>query len=438
MNAVVITLFEKQIIRNYTSDDWDLFKRLSSDRFLILVTSKSNFRYLSELVSEAGLRNIFVIEFNPIRYSFIFRIITSFSKWSIKCDTTLREIYRLSANSKKLDFRSFYREFLYNYDVPVLPLINYLKKIYLVGKIFKTYCQDLESKFNYINAPKIDAYFITSLTNSLDIQIGFYALKSQVKTIGTVRSWDNLSSHGRLIFCPTIFYSHSDFMTDTLLRFHNPVKSEIKTLCPPNYRFNFLSSRDQMVDRKRILKVGYGCMGQATNPDELNFLSKFNELAETFPEVSFSIIQHPAFPHDIKFVLASNVKIVQFDYDASVLPDFYSNLCSFDLILLGGTSLLLDCAFVGTPTVFIGFEIVDQYFWSSALRYIDKIYHSRLYIKLSGITILRDLVSLSNYVNSLKSKSEFLKFDKSYFLGKAGINTNLELIKLIESIKFPH
>jgi hypothetical protein len=102
------------------------------------------------------------------------------------------------------------------------------------------------------------------------------------------------------------------------------------------------------------------------------------------------------------------------------------------VLIAGGSSILLDAVFVGTPIAYLNFEISKQDFWRSALRYYDTLNHTKKFIELG------DPITLNNEEDLIKllSGKEFdrLIMDRpkvEFFTGDSSINLNAELIELI-------
>lgn len=432
MNVVIITLFEKQIIRNYTSDDLEFISRLASKYEVIIFTNKQNFKLMSDLLEGIKLKNIRVKVLSLNDISPYLRAIMGLLKWSHGSTTIIREIklkYILNYSSIvttffKIVINSILRNF-HSFDV-------FLR--YLVHKNFKLeeFLSSLNPELREDEFLNCKTVFITSLTNINDLQVALLAKKMNLKIIGTVRSWDNLTSHGNLSIFPDIFYSHSGFMTDTLKEFHNFDPRKIVTLTAPNYReiFRPLTVNDKS---KAPLKIGYGCMGGLVNPDDKNFMIYFNQIASQNLDKDFFIIQHPIFPHEIDFDLSSNLSILQFDYQEFNLANYYARLSHLDLLVGGGSSILLDAVFLKIPIGFIAFEVIHQKYWTSALRYEDYVYHFQKFIEFTGVKVLRSKNELIDFFNNCSPTQDVIDINKSgYFFGNIQIDLNDELLNLLD------
>ena len=432
MNTILITLFEKQIIRNYTSDKLNFISELAAINRVLIFTNTQNFELLSSLMKETNRVNIEVFTFNLRKFSFYSRIVFGLLKWSHGSTTIIREIrlnYTLNNSALrytllKILINCLFKN-MYGFDsfLRYLVLKNFDRRKFLSCLSPNIYERDL------INCKSV---FITSLTNRNDLQFALFAKVMKFKSLGTVRSWDNLTSHGNLIIKPDLFYSHSQFMTDTLIEFHKFDPERIVTLSCPNYREIF-HPRNSNKQLKTSIKVGFGCMGNLVNPDDKNFMIYFNNEAKLHPDKEFFIFQHPIFPHKIDFDLSSNLKVLQFDYDKFNLAQYYDALSQLDLLVAGGSSILLDAAFLKIQIAFIAFEIVPQNFWVSALRYKDFVYHFHKFIEITGVKVIRSRKEFVDVVNEVHLGQCIVDSDLSnYFTGDIETNLSHELFRLLD------
>lgn len=417
------------VIRNYLfSDNCELLSKLASQNKVILISNYKNLKFVEECIERIDKKNISLFVYNSQNFDFLSKICLSILKWTNNSDTILRAIKIEKKNKvlKILANRIFHKFFLKDSILRLLIL-----KLFLEKKFRKNLFSQYEKKL----LPKLDVVFVTSLSNhSEDLQVALFARKNRIKIIGTMRSWDNLSSHGGLALIPDIFYSHSLFMLLMLSQFHRLDKSTISTITAPNYRQKFLPGKrggPQGVSEP-IIKIGYGCMGELINPGEKEFLITLNKISKSFPFYEFVIIQHPSYPHEIDLELNSNFCIVQFDYTRVTLEAYYQSLSKLDVLIAGGSSILLDAVFVSIPIAYLNFEIVKQDFWKSALRYYDTLNHTKKFIELGRPLTLKNEEDLIN----LLSEKEFNRFvmDKTkvdFFTGDSSINLNAELIDII-------
>ena len=431
MSTILITLFEEQIIRNYLSDDLQILKKLLVNNNVVIFTDKGNSGIIVNLLGDLSSSKVTIIVIENFRYSQIYKICLGILRWSHNSSSIYREILSRSGNSLKAKIIMPARLLIYLLCKNSFSVEKIIRQLIFVTFDLEKFQKSVFSRYVDLEFENFNSLFVTSLTNSKDIQVALYAKKKGIKIIGTVRSWDNLSSHGRLILEPDIFYSHSDFMTDTLDKFHPYQNIEVHSLVAPNYRNIFLSKRTVSL-KSGPLKIGYVCMGNVANPDDYNFINSFNRLAEDFTDKKFCIIQHPKFTHEINFKLNKNVEVFQFNYDDSSLFDYYNALSSFDLILGGGTSALFDAAVLKIPIVYIGFEYQLQNFWTSSLRYMDHMHHTEEFIHKTKVKICKSHSDLIQIISA--NNYEFYKVDSdviSYFAGNTDLDLSSKLLKLL-------
>jgi hypothetical protein len=235
MKNIAITLFESMVIRNYLfSDNCELLSKLASQNKVILITNYKNLKFIEECTKKIDKKNISLFVYNSQNFSFLSKICLSLLKWTNSSDTILRDI-KIERKNKvlKLMVHKIFNKFFLKDNILRLLIL----KLFREKKFQKKITPHHEK--NYL--AKLDIIFITSLSNqSEDLQFALFARKNRIKIIGTMRSWDNLSSHGGLALIPDIFYSHSMFMLLMLNQFHRLNRGTISTITAPNYRQIFL------------------------------------------------------------------------------------------------------------------------------------------------------------------------------------------------------
>jgi hypothetical protein len=429
MQNIAITLFESMVIRNYLfSDNCELLSKLASQNKVILISNYKNLKFIEECIETIDKKNISLFVYKSQNIAFLPKICLSILKWTNSSDTILRDI--------KIEKKNRVLKFIANRVFSRFPLKDSILRL-LILKLFRQnkFHHNISSHHEKTSLPKFDVVFITSLSNqSDDLQVALFARRNRIKIIGTMRSWDNLSSHGGLALIPDVFYSHSMFMSQMLSQFHRLNKNITVTLTAPNYRQNFLLG--DRSNPKSILepntKIGYGCMGEHINPGEKEFLIKLNEIGKLFSSYEFVVIQHPSFPHEMDFQLNSNFSVVQFDYTRVKLDSYYQSLAQLDVLIAGGSSILLDAVFVGIPIAYLNFEIIKQDYWKSALRYYDTLNHTKKFIELVSPRTLNNEEDLINLLSEKKFSSLIINKTKvDFFTGDSFIDLNARLIEII-------
>jgi hypothetical protein len=319
-------------------------------------------------------------------------------------------------------------------------LAKYISRIPLIKNLFRKLFSFLSVRSKYMNSffsklPECDAFFSTSLTDLIyESCLGIYYESKGAITLGTPRSWDNITSYGCILWFPHVILSHSDYMSSNLVNFQQVNTKNILQATAPNYRKKFLPQAGKSINQFRI---GFACMGSMTNPDDLNvFQWIVSELAINFPKVSFIIFQHPKFKYHINFDIPKNVIVKTFMYESSTLQEYYSELASLSVLFAGGTSVLLDAEFCRVKTFFINFEILNQKFWSSALRYRDMWPHTRDFLDLNKVDFVNSKLEMESIIRAINVGNviNFKEVSAAQFIGKDEINYSDLIINTIKSL----
>lgn len=391
---IAITLFEDQLVRNYlTGDNGKLFTVLASRYDVLIITNEVLYHDISLNVKRFGWTNVSIRIFESYLGTFTSRILSSALHWSLNSNTIKLKLARKKPTSR------FARKLLnrISRNSSFVPQLFRLIFLYSLPK------SRLMSKLRG-DSDLPSVVFVTSLTNLLeDVMVAALFRKLGRKTIGTVRSWDNLTSHGHLRFEPDVFLCHSEFMESNALSLHKFDSRVIKKWNTPAYRMIYSNSFSNKVKNRSVSRALYACMGSNANPDEVPFINAFVTAMELkLQNFSFDILQHPKFPHSVDtFGHFTNIK--QFNYLDTNLFDYYDFLRSYDVIICGGTSVALDSVFAQVPLILVNFEVCQQNTFFSALRYFDSLDHTKYFFErlhpctASSMSQLLDILSSSTY-----------------------------------------
>lgn len=366
--TIGITLFEAQLLRVYiSSNNGQLIRNLEQNYSLIIFTSENlNCSVLSAL-EKLNILDFKIIRFNFTKESIASRVFSSPLRWSVKSSSVYLKVMRKSMIKRAIPYIYF-------------KMISKLKVFKTVLRFFlyTTIPQQSISKDLDQAPPIIDKLLVTSLTNGYeDFKIALYYRRLRIPILGTIRSWDNLTSHGSLYLEPDIFLSHSEWITHAARVFQGIPAKKIVEWGNPAYAssYNEILKLKQATNTSKEIKITYASMA-GTNRDDANFITWLCDTWKEMPSnYKLSILSHPKFTVDPKIV-PENVDLKSFDFLTSKLETYYAFLHEQNLVLCGGTSVILDCAFTQTPIVLINFEIHKQTYWYSALRYFDTISHS--------------------------------------------------------------
>lgn len=384
-----ITIFEAQIYRNYFgSDDTELLQVLAEEFDFVLFCSPELEAPLRKSLSNARLSNqVDVRIFISPKLPWLFLKVAALLRLLSRSNTIRNSIFRQYSTDYRVSIVMRFKLFL-NRVGAEWPLL---------GKSLRNLLSYLISSYQILQGlagegiAKIDVLLVTSLTNLKDdvLIAMLYKKVTDAKIIGTPRSWDNISSHGLLPFMPDTLLLHSKHMERDVELHQFVGKTEIKLLpSPPNYRFKISKPETQRHRYKSMpnetkLSILYACVGDSFNPDEKDFIFQdFNAMAERFPQHSFLVLEHPAFPRNYEFIERGNVSTKQFDFVKHPLEEYYEFLAGMSVIICGGTSVILDALYVDTPVWLLNYETFNKPFHLSAKRSFDTLDHTRKLVNL--------------------------------------------------------
>jgi len=425
--GLVFGIFETQLLRTYlSSDDGKLVSRLLEKWEILFVTNRDVFPHLSKLLLDLNLSaKIEVIDAKKI--PLIPRVARFILRWLEPSSGTLFAIESGKANRTFGPFGYSLRLLLYRMGSG----FHWLKPIF---KTIFTFSFSLRSLSDFGFLKKYSASFITSLTDDeFDLILAVASKKHGLGTVATVRSWDNTTTKGVIPFEPDFFISHSPFMTRTLIDNQAIGASKIIEICCPAYQSAYRPKTQRLSTRDPKL-VGYACMGASIKPDESSFLHWFSDLSQ---ELNFEliIIEHPKYRIENP-IPSYNLTVL--DYPTSTLAALYETLSRFDVVVGGGTTLLLDSLFSGVNVVAVGFELQTQPFWSSAMRWHDTLQHTQSFFSESGIPIARSkeelIAELSKYLSSSVNTNKSDNFNFKLFTGDFTKDFSNELASILERL----
>ena len=428
--TLYFTLFESQLIRTYLlADNSFLLEILTKEFDIVIITSTELESLVEEGIRKSALNGLVqVSKFNNYKDSAFTRVISFILYWSNRSPAINLRIGRGLFEDKR-SFKMVFRWLTHKAIPTHKNFTKFLRLIYL--KSLKV--DSLEKYFDRANlVTNSDLLFVTSLTNAWeDLPVAAYFKRKNVQIVGTVRSWDNLTNHGFLKFIPDVFLSHSEAMLKYANKYQNFSSSRIIESVTPVYQEKYRITKTRTHDD--VIKIAYMCMGGSTNPDDINFIRwLINEWKNLPNKFHLTILQHPKFIMNIdKVFLDGNIAIMVFKYENSNLMDYYNFIAQQDLVVCGGTTAALDAAFIGIPILAVGFEVVEQNYWTSALRYFDTKLHTKDFFEVCNVLIVKDKTKLLNYLIKYEQISHVNEELVSKFTGKSSVNFNSILLEAL-------
>jgi len=436
---IIMTLSNIQIVRNCLFDkQLDILRNLAYSE-MVLICNEATFNSVKEHVSSYSVSDqlkIRILLFNASGERFItLRILDSIAKSHVSSKFALNKIFRAKSKNEITWAKLFLKVLVY-----VLTFKNrfsshlfrfFYSKLYLYLEDFRR----LQEFKDY------DLALTLSLTDNLDTYIAGFCKKNNIKHIGTVRSWDNLTSHGLLRIKPDVFYCHSQAMQEDLIKFQYFNRFNDTIVVGHSYWINFTRIKDIVPKSNPIkFKVLFGSMGLYFNPSEVALLAHIYQLRRKFlsTQVHFTVLMHPKFrlPVEVQNEFSDFINFETFNFDNLTEVKSYSEyleyLSKFNLILSSGSTLLLDASLVNHNIAHINFELSSVRYWESIKRYLDFREYYKQFIDLGQILIINSIEEFEKFilsaVSSKTSRAPNYRIAWKYILGEPSDTSLVDLV----------
>ena len=268
---------------------------------------------------------------------------------------------------------------------------------------------------------KPDLVFATDVQNELDVRILQEAKKARVKTLGMVRSWDNLTSKGILRVLPDELVVHNETVKLEAIKYNFISPQKIKIVGIPHYDKYVLPPRISKqeffkrfgfdLSKKLILYAPIGdryIRDNQTDKYALETLSSLeaNILVRLPPTDTvsgledFSAIGGPA-SGGRKTIVALDKTGFGFEgggkKQSEISPEddqwLASSLYFCDVLVTGQSTIVIDAAVFDKPAVIVNFDAEARPYWDSISRYYDYEYYKK-FRERTGIRLARNAEEL--------------------------------------------
>lgn len=411
---IAIFISEEQVLRNYfLACEWNI---VPSHEKTLLIANREVYPILSRLSSrgEIPIKHTVMPLKIEVTGNYFLNLCISLLRNLSHSPSVLRQIKREQELKTISKAKSHYRIFFYKLS-GVVPSIQKLARLLL---FFQSRDQSVEKLLIDSN---VRIAIALAITNPEDAIFLMNARRLGVRTIASTRSWDNLSSHGALLFEPDALIIHSKLMRKQLETFQKiSKKCEIFERNVPWYssKLKQLSTPAGKANPKPDLRVLYACTGPYHFPNEAHYLDALSRKLQ-HTGIELTVLQHPKSQHPLQLFTPS-LKIEMFPYlnsqDKSSLVSYYQFLHGFDLILGSGSTVLLDALFLGKKISAFFPENISGY-WASISRYEDTMQHYSEFISRLGIKTFSDLDDLAKSLNNIETIHVENENQIDYFIG---------------------
>ncbi|OHA42091.1 MAG: hypothetical protein A3H68_03240 [Candidatus Taylorbacteria bacterium RIFCSPLOWO2_02_FULL_46_40] len=263
------------------------------------------------------------------------------------------------------------------------------------------------------NNYKPDLVFSTDIQNELDVRMLEEAKHRGIKTVGMIRSWDNLSTKGVIRVVPDILLAHNEIIKgeadvwnfipdDKIISVGIPHHDRYQTQ-PSVSRQEFLKKFGfRNINRRLILVAPVGnryIRENKLDQNILEILSKFdaNVLVRLPPSdhVSYNEINNPRsqiiFDRTGSRFEGKNIKLNEVDESSDV--GLWCSLWYADVVVTGQSTIALDAALCGKGSVIVDFDDAPRVYWDSVRRYYDYEYYDNIR-KTGGVIMAKSPAEL--------------------------------------------
>lgn len=415
MKNIIITIPESSIARNiFRTYFWQDFKEKNKSNQIILIVPPEK---LDSYRKEFGnSKNIKVLGLNVREKSFLEKITKYLAMNAFYSPTMI-----VMRNRSYLDGKKFPPVFIKNLLAFLFDKSHLFKKIIrflelrvetdkMVCRIFRKYKPDIVISTLCMNT-------------KIDIPILREAKKNNIKSIGMVRSWDNLTSYGFLRVVPDYFLAQNRFLKNKAITKHSVPSENIDIFGLPHYDYykknRATKSKEEFfkemgLDLKKHL-ILYMAVGDFLFPKEGEIADLFEEIIENGNldfDAQVIFRAHPAFSspldkiREMKHVTPDRPAKYQsnnlstWEMDKSDEEHFVNSVKHSDILVTAGGTAMIDGTVFNKPVITIAFESKSKVdYWFSIARLHDHMVHIVSLIKTGGVRVANNKEELVNYLN---------------------------------------
>jgi len=287
----------------------------------------------------------------------------------------------------------------------------------------------------YFDKYKPDLIFSMDCKHMFDSQLILEAKKRKIKTIGMVRSWDNLTAKGVLRVIPDNLIVYNQIIKEEAVKYSDVDSDSIYVSGIPNYdmytnekrmpRRDFLKKINVSDKRKIILFAPTGNHYSKTDSQIMEILD--NSIKKNLiPNNTHIIVRFP--PGD--FVDTKNFQPgTNFSYDF-VVPDtkldnikdnemtlekslYLADLIYYsDVVVAGPSTILVDAIALNKPSIAVGFDgFENKKYYESIKRLFDYSHMNKL-LFTGAIKLAKNELELLKFINEYLNNPDLNKKER--------------------------
>lgn len=391
MKTVFISCFTGLISRNILSTDAFSILAKRGDLKIVIITPESR---TGALQKEFGVPNVIVegVSIPPLQG--LDRLLWAVATNLLNSETRhVQRLAKFAHDANRADY--FVSQF-----VALLGRIRALRRVFrvMVRMLFST--REVEQLFLRYRPALL---FAADVYTPLDLRLMLHARMARVKTVGMVRSWDNVTSKTLLMHIPERLVVNTERIRAEAIRYGDVPKEQISVVGVPHYDH-------------------YG--GETRTPREV-FFKKFGldpgKKTILFTPPSDHYLKHdPITPLVLRTLEPLGVQVlvrmplvgkadlgdyerpsnVAFD-EPETSPDFTEvhlsreadrhladSIYHSDLVITWASTMIVDAAVFGKPIILVGFNASLRPYGESIIRYYDY-NHQKHILEVGGVKLAR-------------------------------------------------
>ena len=262
-----------------------------------------------------------------------------------------------------------------------------------------------------------------------DLRIGVAALKLGIEIESYVYSWDNLTAKGPFIFKLDKIHVWNDIMKSEAIRYHEMKPRNISVIGVPLYSYIY---NKYLLDNGNFEEMPWDKFGfkilLATIPGYyygnghlllaqkiVNILGK-NECLIIRPhpldELDYSSLQSPQVFID-NYTDSPRGSLKTFQFRKNSIDHYFAVLNSSDVVINVASTVTIDAAVVGTPTINIAFSCDDNIKSTTVKSYYNYTHYKKV-MEYDEVNVANDYTELIDLIKSRPKKIENSKLAKDF------------------------
>lgn len=320
----------------------------------------------------------------------------------------------------------------------------------------------------YFEQYKPDLVFAPNMIGDQDMRMLKEAKKRGIKTVGMMKSWDNITSKAFVSVHPDWFLAQNEVMRDELIRYVQYPADRITRTGFPRFdsyaNSSFIVSREEFCkemgidpSKKILLYAAGGDVLTKHDPEVIDILIHAIE-RDIIPKSRAHLLlrPHPAYEsHEerfrgIPFVTVDRPghyvtpgKLRSFEFEDSDTLHLMNSLAHCDIKINTASTTSIEAAIFDKPIINIGFDGTTHLPYSMSVKRFYDFEHYRIIVATGGIRIAWNAEELFKHINMYlddpshdrEGRKKLVTLEIGNLDGKAGERVGQEVIRLLGVVK---